>query len=184
MATLTGDLTASRRPQPHWRTIILASLVALVVVALTIFSPQTGAPLALDLAVALVALLWPTVGLYLLPGAVAFGSVVAVSAAGVRAGPTDALVAGLTLAWLYSLRQQRYDARPSVMVERVREAWRTAPEQVLIFGCVALYLLVGDRFRFPGAESCRDGEGDPEVDGGPDRRRRSILFLARIHDNC
>ncbi len=112
-----------------------------MVVALTIFSPQTGAPLALDLAVALVALLWPTVGLYLLPGAVAFGSVVAVSAAGVRAGPTDALVAGLTLAWLYALRQQRYDARPAVMVERVREAWRTAPEQVLLFGCVALYLL-------------------------------------------
>jgi O-antigen ligase len=141
VATLTGDLTTSRRPQPHWRTIILASLVALVVVTLTIISPQTGAPLALDLAVALVALLWPTVGLYLLPGAVAFGSVVAVSAAGVRAGPTDALVAGLTIAWLYSLRQQRYDARPSVMIERVREAWRTAPEQVLLFGCVALYLI-------------------------------------------
>jgi O-antigen ligase len=117
------------------------SLVALVVVALTIVSPQTGAPLALDLAVALVALLWPTVGLYLLPGAVAFGSVVAISVAGVRAGPTDALVIGLTLAWLYSLRQQRYDARPSVMIERVRGAWRTAPEQVLIFGCVALYLI-------------------------------------------
>jgi O-antigen ligase len=141
VATLTGDLTTSRRPQPHWRTIILASLVALVVVTLTIFSPQTGAPLALDLAVALVALLWPTVGLYLLPGAVAFGSVVAVSAAGARAGPTDALVAGLTIAWLYALRQQRYDARPSVMIERVREAWRTAPEQVLLFGCVALYLI-------------------------------------------
>jgi O-antigen ligase len=112
------------------------------VVALTIFSPQTGAPLALDLAVALVAFLWPTVGLYLLPGAVAFGSVVAVSAAGVRAGPTDALVGGLTLAWLYSLRQQRFDARPSVMIDRVRGAWRTSPEQVLLFGCMALYLLV------------------------------------------
>jgi O-antigen ligase len=93
------------------------------------------------MAVALVAFLWPTVGLYLLPGAVALGSVVAVSAAGVRAGPTDALVAGLTLAWLYALRQQRYDARPSVMIERVRAAWRTAPEQVLLFGCAALYLL-------------------------------------------
>ena len=77
MATLTSDLTTSRRPQPHWRTIILALLVALVVVTLTIVSPQTGAPLALDLAVALVAFLWPTVGLYLLPGAVAFGSVAA-----------------------------------------------------------------------------------------------------------
>ncbi|HEY7091737.1 MAG TPA: O-antigen ligase family protein [Ktedonobacterales bacterium] len=141
MATLTGDLTDSRRPQPNWRTIILVTFVALVVVALTIFSPQIGAPLALDLAVALVVLLWPTVGLYLLPGAVAFGSVVAVSAAGVHAGPTDALVAGLTLAWLYALRQQRYDARPSVMIERIRGAWRTVPEQVLIFGCVALYLL-------------------------------------------
>jgi O-antigen ligase len=141
VATLTGDLTASRRPQPHWRTIILASLIALVVVTLTIFSPQTGAPLALDVAVALVALLWPTVGLYLLPGAVAFGSVVAFSAGGVRAGPTDALVVGLTLAWVYSLRQQRYDARPAVLIERVREAWRTTPEQVLIFGCVALYLI-------------------------------------------
>ena len=142
MSTLIGDLTASRRPQPLWRTIILAAFTALVVVALTIFSPQTGAPLALDLIVALVALLWPTIGLYLLPGLVAFGSVAAVSGAGVRAGPTDALVAGLALAWFYSLFQQRYDVRPSALKARLSENWRTAPERVLIFGCVALYLLV------------------------------------------
>jgi O-antigen ligase len=142
VAILTGDLTASRRPQPRWGAIILAFFIALVVVALTIFSPQTGAPLALDLTVALVALLWPTVGLYLLPGLVAFGSVVAISGAGVRAGPTDALVAGLALAWFYSLFRQRYDIRLSTIKARLRENWRTAPERVLIFGCVALYLLV------------------------------------------
>jgi O-antigen ligase len=141
VSTLIGDLTASRRPQSLWRTIILAAFIALVV-ALTIFSPQTGAPLALDLTVALVALLWPPIGLYLLPGLVAFGSVAAVSGAGVRAGPTDALVAGLALAWFYSLFQQRYDVRPSALKARLRENWRTAPERVLIFGCVALYLLV------------------------------------------
>jgi O-antigen ligase len=142
VATLTGDLTASRRPGPDWRTIALASIIAIVAVLLVLFSPQTGAPLVLDLAVALVALLWPTVGLYLVPGAVAFGSIVAVSGAGVHAGPTDALVAGLTVAWLYSLRDKRFDARPAALMQRVRETWRAAPEQVLLFGSLALYLVV------------------------------------------
>ena len=142
MSTLIGDLTTSRRPHQRWGAIILAAFIALVVAALTIFSPQTGAPLVLDLTVALVALLWPTIGIYLLPGLVAFGSVAAVSSAGVRVGPTDALVAGLALAWFYSLFQQRYDVRPSALMARLRENWRTAPERTLIFGCVALYLLV------------------------------------------
>jgi O-antigen ligase len=112
------------------------------VVALTIFSPDTGAPLALDLTVVAVALLWPTVGLYMLPGLVAFGSVVAISRGGVRAGPTDALVAGLALTWFYALFRRHYDLSPTALKARLRENWRTAPERVLIFGCVALYLLV------------------------------------------
>jgi O-antigen ligase len=140
--TLTGDLTASQRLRPDWRTITLASIIAAVLVIMAVTSPWTGAPLALDLAVALVALLWPTLALYLLPAAVAFGSVAAISVAGARLGPTDALVGGLTLAWLYTLLRERRDLRLSRLGERLRETWRAAPEQVLLFGALILYLLV------------------------------------------
>jgi O-antigen ligase len=141
VSTLTGDLTASRRPGPDWRAITLASITVAAVI-LAILSPRIGAPLALDLAVALVALLWPPLALYLLPLAVAFGSIAAVSVAGVRAGPTDALVAGLALAWLYSLVQLRFDARPVALLARLRATWRVSPGQVVLLGCLALYLLV------------------------------------------
>jgi O-antigen ligase len=141
VSTLTSDLTASRRPGRDWRTITVASIIAAAVI-LAILSPRTGAPLALDLAMALVALLWPALALCLLPGAVAFGSIAAVSVAGMRAGPTDALVAGLTLAWLYSLVQRGFDARPAALLARLRATWRAAPGQVILFGCLSLYLLV------------------------------------------
>jgi O-antigen ligase len=146
VSTLSSDLTAPRRPQPTWRALSLATTITLALLALTIASPDTGGWLALDLALALVAFLWPTLAIYLLPSAVAFGSLAAVTVVGVRIGPTDALVGALTLAWLSAwlpswLRRWRAGtARPDLLAA-LREKWRTAPEQILLFSGLILYLL-------------------------------------------
>jgi len=81
--------------------------------------------------------------LYLLPLAVAFGSLAPLSVGSLRAGVTDALVAGLValgLVWLWRSPDAHWAARRPLVVARL--LWRTEPQALALFGALLAYLAV------------------------------------------
>ncbi len=93
-------------------------------------------------------LVYPTVGLCLMPFAVAFGSLASVSLHGVSVGPTDALVAGLCLSWLIRhferLRTAAAQPRKFALEIRLRLASSLARDGLrsAAFGALLSYLAV------------------------------------------
>jgi O-antigen ligase len=95
------------------------------------------------------ALLWPFVALVLLPCAIAFGSLVSFSVAGVNIGPTDLLVGTLALA--QGLRNwRRFRGLPTMLPllhphqlgRWLRARWLADRARLLVYVALAAYLLV------------------------------------------
>jgi O-antigen ligase len=85
---------------PRSRAFIAAVLVLVVAVAVALLPPLVALWLVFGSGVVALVLMRPMVGLYLLPFAVGFGSLISITVRGVHVGPTDLLVATLVLAWL------------------------------------------------------------------------------------
>ncbi len=86
----------------------------------------------------------PIVGLYVLPFAVAFGSLIDLTVHGIHIGPTDLLVGALALAWLVRaaprLRSGAFDMANALTAVR---AWRRQePLRFAVFGALLAYLAV------------------------------------------
>lgn len=132
-------------------TQIVVACVCCVVAAVALIAlPATlagwlmlgGAALALVVVV-------PMVGLLLLPFAVAFGSLVALDAGGIHAGPTDLLVAALALAWGVRNIDYRtwlhHDGEGNNFPRRVHalgDAWQRDRLRVVVFAALLAYLCV------------------------------------------
>ncbi|HEY7975415.1 MAG TPA: O-antigen ligase family protein, partial [Ktedonobacterales bacterium] len=81
--------------------------------------------------------------LYLLPLAVAFGSLAPLGVGSLRAGVTDALVAGLValgVVWLWRSRAARAAAQHPL--DWARQLWRAEPQALALLGALLAYLAV------------------------------------------
>ncbi len=81
--------------------------------------------------------------LYLLPLAVAFGSLASLSVGSLRPGVTDALVAGLValgLIWLWRSPDAHWAVRRPLVVARL--LWRAEPQALALYGALLAYLTV------------------------------------------
>lgn len=120
----------------------LAGLLAVALAALVLLLPDM---LALWLVaggslVALVAL-EPFSAFLLLPCAVAFGSLVSLSVAGVNIGPTDLLVGAVTLVWLIRHRRRLGRVASLLQPSRLRSLWAGERAPFLVLLALAAYLL-------------------------------------------
>ncbi|MGO8949773.1 MAG: O-antigen ligase family protein [Ktedonobacterales bacterium] len=145
----TGRGTWYLKPQPVI-AIIAAVLLALVIVYVP--APY-GWILVVGGAVVAITLVEPLAGLYLLPFAVAFGSLFTVAVHGLNAGLTDLLVAALAISTLWhawwrpsesSAHQpaEKLDLAPSALSRRLAAVAKREPLLALTLGAFLLYLLV------------------------------------------
>lgn len=119
--------------------------VTLTALAFVFLPFMLAAWLVGGLFVAVVVLWRPVVGLYVLPFAVAFGSLVALTVAGIHVGPTDVMVALLVVAGIVSFTRQWRARAQAPTVDGLAQApillWRAPQALALLAGSVG-YLFV------------------------------------------
>ncbi len=138
----------SRSPSP--RLLLAAALVVAVALALALLPPLAALWLVFGTGLVALVLIRPMAGLYLLPFAVGFGSLVSLTIHDIHVGPTDLLVAALVLAWAVRLVTQPalgsgQSLRPSVpsvaqLTSSLRAAWRREPLRLALYTALSAYL--------------------------------------------
>jgi O-antigen ligase len=146
--TLLPASLLARPPSP--RLVLATALVVAVALALALLPPLAALWLVFGTGLAALVLMQPTVGLYLLPFAVGFGSLVSLTIHGIHAGPTDLLVAALVLAWAVRLiRRLTLGPRPSLwpsvptaaqLALSLHAVWRREPLRLALYAALSAYL--------------------------------------------
>jgi len=148
-------------PAPAWFAAVAAVAVALAAVTLAGW-PLTVAAWLIGGGILLVVTLYaPAVALFVLPLAVAFGSLLPLDVHGLHAGPTDLLLGGLVLAYLVRAApratgwlgvtaaghkttgpRSRFAVAGASLAAPVRRLARCEPFRLAVFAALLAYLLV------------------------------------------
>ncbi len=148
-------------PAPAWFAAVAVVAVALAAVTLARWPLTVAAWLIGGGALLVVTLYAPAVALFVLPLAVAFGSLLSLDVHGLHAGPTDLLLGGLVLAYLVRAApratgwleataaapkttgpRSRFAVAGASLASPVRGLARREPFRLVVFATLLAYLLV------------------------------------------